>query len=276
MSNSYPAREPFYAHRYTRLLFKSCAAQSIGQDAVLLVIHIAHTEDAARYQGPVRFWNSQLNEVLGFRSPKTLNNARSKAVNSGWLSYHRKNDRADGVYWTTIPRSVLAFDDEPIEPCLSIPEPVPSTESVIERVPSTEQKAEQEGYALRNRKVTGIDPPPNPVPNPNTNTGASLSVSLEEKTTKEPKPQWEIPDGVDPDHWRDWLKVRKDKKASNTPSAWRAFCREVDKAGFSINEGVRTCAENGWKGFRAYYVAKDAKPQPRTTSDALADYEDFE
>ena len=58
--SAYPKRESFFAHRLTRLLFKGCAAQEIGQYAVLLVIQIAHTEDAARYQGPVRFWNSQL------------------------------------------------------------------------------------------------------------------------------------------------------------------------------------------------------------------------
>lgn len=157
--SAYPSREPFYAHRLTRLLFKSCAAQSIGQDAVLLIIHIAHTEDAARYQGPVRFWNSQLNEVLGFRSPKTLNNARTKAVQAGWLIYERKHDRTDGRYWTCIPQSVLAFDDEPIEPTFS---PVP--------VPGTEQVAEQESDGKRNRKGTGDGslPHPAPVPVPNT------------------------------------------------------------------------------------------------------------
>lgn len=162
--STYQTREKYFAHRLTRLLFKSCAAQSIGQDAVLLIIHIVHTEDAARYQGPVRFWNSQLNEVLGFRSPKSLNNARSKAVNAGWLVYERKNDRTDGLYFTTIPPYVERFDDSPIE---STPDSVPSTE----RVPSTELEAEQktewESYALRNGKVTGNDPPPIPIPIPN-------------------------------------------------------------------------------------------------------------
>ncbi len=66
--DTYPERESHYAHRLTRLVFKSCAAQSIGHHACMLIIHIAHTEDAARYQGPVRFWNSQLSEVLGFKS----------------------------------------------------------------------------------------------------------------------------------------------------------------------------------------------------------------
>jgi hypothetical protein len=158
--STYLTREKYFAHRLTRLLFKSCAAQSIGQDAVLLIIHIVHTEDAARYQGPVRFWNSQLNEVLGFRSPKSLNNARSKAVNAGWLVYERKNDRTDGLYFTTIPPYVERFDDSPIE---SIRESVPSTER------ESEQKTERESYALRNGKVTGYDPPPIPTPIPNPN-----------------------------------------------------------------------------------------------------------
>lgn len=177
--SAYPCRDQYYAHKLTRLLFKSCAAQSIGQDAVLLIIHIAHTEDAARYQGPVRFWNSQLNEVLGFRSPKSLNNARAKAVAAGWLVYERPNDRADGRYWTCIPSSVLRFDDSPIEPFIDTLS-VPSTEH------KTEHKMEQEtSYPFqvrntkrngkRNRKVTGNDSLPNPIPNPIPNTGAALS-----------------------------------------------------------------------------------------------------
>ncbi|MEP3929525.1 MAG: phage replication protein, partial [Rhodopirellula bahusiensis] len=105
MITKYPSRQSHHAHKLTRLLFKGCAAQSIGHHAVCLVIHIAHTEDAARYQGPVRFWNSQLMEVLGFKSPKQLNNARDAATKAGWLVYNRANDRSVGHYWTSIPDS---------------------------------------------------------------------------------------------------------------------------------------------------------------------------
>lgn len=115
MNAMYPARERFYSHKFTRLLFKSCAAMEMGQDAVLLCIHIAHTEDAAKYSGPVRFWNSQLNETLGFKSPKSLNTARNRAVEAGWLHYERRHNRADGNYWTLIPNRVAKFNDEPIE-----------------------------------------------------------------------------------------------------------------------------------------------------------------
>jgi hypothetical protein len=112
----YPKREPFHAHKLTRLLFKSCAIQDIGHNAALLIVHIAHTEDAARYQYPVRFWNGQLMNVMGWHSPKQLTDARRKAVEAGWLYYERDHDRAVGRYWTLIPPTVTAFNDEPIEP----------------------------------------------------------------------------------------------------------------------------------------------------------------
>lgn len=112
----YPTnRKSHYAHRITRVLFKSCAALDIGHHAVHLIIHVAHTEDAARYRGPVRFWNSQLLSTLGLSSPKQLNAARQKAIDAGWLVYARSHDRAVGQYWTQIPGHLLSMDDTPIE-----------------------------------------------------------------------------------------------------------------------------------------------------------------
>ena len=111
----YPDRSSHHAHRLTRLLFKSAACQDIGVNATLLVIHIAHTEDAVRYQYPVRFWNGQLMSLFGWTSPKQLNDARSRAVAAGWLHYERVGTRSVGRYWTLIPDGVTGFDDSPIE-----------------------------------------------------------------------------------------------------------------------------------------------------------------
>jgi hypothetical protein len=114
--NGYPKRDQYYAHRLTRLLFKSCACQEIGHQAVCLLCHIAHTEDAARYQGPVTFWNDQLMATLGFKHRKDLNKARNLAIRFGWLHYDRAHDRAVGYYWTDIPARVSGYTDGPIEP----------------------------------------------------------------------------------------------------------------------------------------------------------------
>jgi len=106
---AYPRREKFHAMKVTRLLLKSCAAQSIGRDACLLVAYIASTEDAARYQYAVTYWNQQLDAVLGFDHPRQLWNARKRAVESGWLRYKRDSNRAVGRYWTLIPEHVEKF-----------------------------------------------------------------------------------------------------------------------------------------------------------------------
>ncbi len=127
-----PKRDPFFAHRLVRLLFKTCATLEIGEQAVLLIIHIAHTEDAIRYSKPVSFWNSQLDSVLGFRSPKQLNAARQRAIDAGWLHYERKNDRQVGCYWTDIPNRFEAISDLPIE------DPsIPNSEHEAESIPIT-------------------------------------------------------------------------------------------------------------------------------------------
>jgi hypothetical protein len=112
---SYPKRDKFHAMKVTRLLLKSCAAQSIGRDACLLVAYIASTEDACRYQYAVRFWNNQLDAVLDFKSRKQLTSVRDRAVKAGWLHYQREHDRAVGEYWTLIPSYVQRFDDSPVE-----------------------------------------------------------------------------------------------------------------------------------------------------------------
>ena len=111
----YPKRDRFFAHKFTRRLMKSCAAMDIGRDACLLLTYVAHTEDAARYSGPVRFWNDQLSNVLGFNSPKQLVNARTKAVEGGWLVYSRHHNRGVGRYWVTIPKQFDDLDDSLIE-----------------------------------------------------------------------------------------------------------------------------------------------------------------
>lgn len=100
---AYPKRESYYAMHLTRLLRDSGAAQIIGRDACLLVVYIASQEDDKRYEGPVTYWNSQLDNAMGFRSRKQLIEARKAAIDAGWLHYRREHDRSVGVYWTDIP-----------------------------------------------------------------------------------------------------------------------------------------------------------------------------
>lgn len=64
----------------------------------------------------------------------------------------------------------------------------------------------------------------------------------------------------------DYLKVRKAKRAGEfTTTAIDGMEREAMKAGLSLADAVRACAEFGWQGFNAgWYEQRMAKPRPQT------------
>jgi len=106
----YPQRPAFYAHRYCRLLFLTRAASEIGPEAGLICIDVAHTEDATRYTGPVRFYAQDLAARCGV-SVSTMERARKRAVDAGWLHYEPGAKRRPATYWTTIPEQVRDVPD---------------------------------------------------------------------------------------------------------------------------------------------------------------------
>ena len=110
----YPKRPSHFAHRVVRQLFKTCAAMEIGETAALLVIFVAHTEDAKRYSAPPNFFNDQLIPILGIRKWHTLDKARRAAVEAGWLHYEPGGTHKPGIYWTEIPERFAEIDDTPL------------------------------------------------------------------------------------------------------------------------------------------------------------------
>jgi Helix-turn-helix domain len=56
----------------------------------------------------------------------------------------------------------------------------------------------------------------------------------------------------------DFIELRKTKKAAITQTALNGIEREASKAGFSVEDALRTCCERGWTGFKAEWVLGDA------------------
>ena len=167
------SRGKFFAHKFVRLLMKSCAAQDMGQNAVLLCVFIAHTEDAMHYSGACRFWNEQLLSVMGFRSAKQLDNARDKAVEAGWLVYDRPGNRAVGRYWVTIPEQFADLSDSPMGE--NGPATAANHSTIHSGIHSTihsefDPNTARIGHELRNESGTNQGassvPVPDPVPKP--------------------------------------------------------------------------------------------------------------
>lgn len=115
MAAAYPKRDSHFAHRYVRLLYKICAAQYIGVDAVALLVCIAHQEDAKRYKGAVTYFNGQLAPMLGFAKWERLSKARDIAIQGGFLHYENHGKRSPGIYWVTIPDEHLEVSDAPTD-----------------------------------------------------------------------------------------------------------------------------------------------------------------
>lgn len=60
--------------------------------------------------------------------------------------------------------------------------------------------------------------------------------------------------GVEEQVAEDWMQVRKEKKASNTETAFKRLREEIQKAGLSANECITLAVEKSWQGFRAEYL----------------------
>lgn len=176
----YPKRPPFFAHKFTRLLMKSCAAMDIGQHSCLLLVHIAHIEDAGRYRGPARFWNEQLESTLAL-SPRQLRSARDKAIEFGWLVYWRETDRTVGRYFVTVPESAQGLSDDPIEEPSGATSCAPSGADLnIEMNIEMNNKAPSKRTRSEHQSVPPSNPIPNPIPNPK-----------EEHSANAAPPQWQ-------------------------------------------------------------------------------------
>ena len=52
----------------------------------------------------------------------------------------------------------------------------------------------------------------------------------------------------------DWFKVRKTKKAANTETAMKMFCKEVEKSGILIDQALEMCIVGNWQSFKADWV----------------------
>ena len=99
-----------------------------------------------------------------------------------------------------------------------------------------------------------------PVTNSNNNGDKSPSTITQKMLVND----YKIPDGVA----RDFLTVRKAKRAPLTPTAWNRMCSEFGKAGLSIPDGVSLCVANGWAGFKSTWEIN----APASTGPTLKEY----
>lgn len=65
-----------------------------------------------------------------------------------------------------------------------------------------------------------------------------------------------LDNGFDEKLSREWMEVRKQKKAVNTQTAFDDFMTQVKKHGGDRNKILRKCVERSWKGFNHTWLEK--------------------
>ena len=96
-------------------------------------------------------------------------------------------------------------------------------------------------------------------------TDSSRQKRSEEKRSEEIRSKDITPDGVSPSVFKDYLAVRKAKKAPLTPTALEGLKLQAKKAGKTLEEVMRICCEKNWVGFNPEWLKTEVKTQDKPT-----------
>ena len=105
-----------------------------------------------------------------------------------------------------------------------------------------------------------------------------LKSELDQTLTKNQEPitnnhiKTITPEGVSDSIFKDYMEVRKAKKAKWTETALKGLQRESEKAKITLQEAMQICCERGWIGFKAEWIQqeiKKAKELPLGTNEQI-------
>jgi hypothetical protein len=90
-----------------------------------------------------------------------------------------------------------------------------------------------------------------------------LASCLQDATTETEKSRDRVdtPDGVSESIFKDYLEVRKAKKAKWTETALKGLQREAGKANISLEKAMQICCERNWVGIQASWLKDEVKPK---------------
>lgn len=63
--------------------------------------------------------------------------------------------------------------------------------------------------------------------------------------------------GIDENVANEWMEVRKNKKATNSETAFNAIKKQIELSGASSNECITLAVERSWSGFKAEWYATE-------------------
>ena len=102
------------------------------------------------------------------------------------------------------------------------------------------------------------------------NKQSTTTKETNNKTTKETKKIFNffnslIDFGANKQLAQDWIKVRKNKKATNSQTAFNSFAKQLEKSNLDINSVLEECVINSWSGFKSEWLT-NKQPQSNTNT----------
>jgi len=103
MAKDDPPRKGIFALQVLQEILAGNTAVELGATSTLLILAVVAVQDRLRRVGtPVGIHNSELMRAIGVANWKTLDDARRRAVSSGWVSY-QPTHRDRGFYTAHLP-----------------------------------------------------------------------------------------------------------------------------------------------------------------------------
>lgn len=72
--------------------------------------------------------------------------------------------------------------------------------------------------------------------------------------------------GVERQIAEEWIKVRRNKKLTQTETAFKKTKNEIERSGRCANDCITLCVERSWGGFKAEWVEREIPAQPQATN----------
>lgn len=165
--------------------------------------------------------------------PSNISSATTALVNLGWLVKEGNGGHSKATRYT------LCVPD------LVKPETVAHSATVADSA-----------TVARSATQTVADSATPPLADSATRKEQSIEQSIEQKNTARARSAAIAkPDGVSQQTWSDWLQLRKTLKAAVTQTAIDGIAREATLAGYTLEQALVICCANGWRGFKAAWVA---------------------
>lgn len=165
--------------------------------------------------------------------PSNISSATTALVNLGWLVKEGNGGHSKATRYT------LCVPD------LVKPETVAHSATVADSA-----------TVARSATQTVADSATPPLADSATRKEQSIEQSIEQKNTARARSAAIAkPDGVTDQTWLDFLQQRKRQRAEVTQTALNGIAREAALAGYTLEQALVTCCTNGWRGFKAAWVA---------------------